>query len=141
MGINAASIALEQRSGRKLIAYCHAAFSRFVALGALVTGLLLVAGVPLKLLYVVAALVYVGFIAAMLTTRALPHEADTEGHAAPAGGYRRAGVHLGECFRGFPNATRQGHEAHLRGHVSWPFGEPPGTRHRRVTRSHLKNSR
>lgn len=83
MGINAASIALEQRSGRKLIAYCYAAFSRFVALGALVTGLLLVEGVPFKLLYVVAALVYVGFIAVMLTTRALPHEADTEGHAEP----------------------------------------------------------
>lgn len=52
VGINAAAIGVEQESERRVMSYFHAAFSGFAAVSAIATGLLLMAGVPFRLLYV-----------------------------------------------------------------------------------------
>lgn len=85
VGINAASITAEQRSGHRLIPYCHAAFSGFAALGALLSGLLLSFGVSFRLLYLLAAIVCALYVAAMLLTRALPYKAPPEVKAEGVG--------------------------------------------------------
>lgn len=56
VGINAAAIRFEQRSGRQVLCYFHAGFSGFAALSALVVGGVLAFGVPFRLLYLVVAL-------------------------------------------------------------------------------------
>lgn len=55
VGINAAAIGVEQQSERRMMAYFHAAFSGFGAIGAILTGLLLSADVPFRLLYLAVA--------------------------------------------------------------------------------------
>lgn len=61
VGINTAAVALEQRSGRKILSYVHAAFSGSAALTALLTGALLSYGMPFRWLYVALALLVVTF--------------------------------------------------------------------------------
>lgn len=78
VGINAASITAEQRSGRKLIAYCHAAFSGFAALGALLAGLVLSSGASFRLLYGLAALVCVLYVITIVLGGGLPREVPEE---------------------------------------------------------------
>lgn len=56
VGINAAAIRFEQRSGRQVLCYFHAGFSGFAALSALIVGSVLAFGVPFRLLYLVVAL-------------------------------------------------------------------------------------
>jgi MFS family permease len=88
VGINAASITAEQRSGHKLIPYCHAAFSGFAALGAMLSGLLLSFGVSFRLLYFLAAIVCALYVAAMLLAQALPHKAPPKVNAEGVGASR-----------------------------------------------------
>ncbi len=78
VGINAASITAEQRSGRKLIAYCHAAFSGFAALSALLAGLILSSGASFRLLYGLAALVCVLYVVTILLGGGMPREVPKE---------------------------------------------------------------
>ncbi len=78
VGVNATSITAEQRSGRKLIAYCHAAFSGFAALSALLAGLVLSSGVSFRLLYLLAALVCVLYVVTILLGGGLPREVPQE---------------------------------------------------------------
>lgn len=76
VGINAAGIDVEQMNDRQVMAYFHAAFSGFAAIGALVTGALLVAEITFRLLYIGLA-IGVAIIAALLVwSRTLPN-----GHA------------------------------------------------------------
>ncbi len=76
VGINAASILAEQRSGQKLIVYCHAAFSALAALSALLTGLLLSSGVSFRALYLGTASLCALYACAVLLARPLPREVD-----------------------------------------------------------------
>lgn len=78
VGINAASITAEQRSGRKLIAYCHAAFSGFAALSALLAGLVLSAGISFRFLYLLAAFVCALYVVTILLGGGLPREVPKE---------------------------------------------------------------
>lgn len=55
VGINAAAIGVEQHSERRVMAYFHAAFSGFGAVGAILTGVLLSVDVPFRLLYLAVA--------------------------------------------------------------------------------------
>lgn len=78
VGINAAAITAEQRSGRNLIAYCHAAFSGFAALSALLAGLVLSSGTSFRLLYGLAATACTLYVIAILLGRGLPREVPEE---------------------------------------------------------------
>ena len=55
VGINAAAMAAEQRTGRRLLPLFHGAFSGGGAVGALAAGALLAAGAPFRALYVLVA--------------------------------------------------------------------------------------
>lgn len=78
VGISAASITAEGRSGRKLIAYCHAAFSGSAALSALLAGLVLSLGTSFRWLYGLAAFVCVLYVATILLGGGLPLEVPEE---------------------------------------------------------------
>lgn len=78
VGFNAASITAEQRSGRKLIAYCHAAFSAFAALSALLAGLVLSVGISFRWLYVLSALVCVLYAVIIVLGGEFPREVPKE---------------------------------------------------------------
>jgi len=66
VGLSTAAIAQEQATGRRRLAYFHAAFSGASALGAVAGGLLVFAGLPYRWLYagLAAALVLLAWVAA-----------------------------------------------------------------------------
>lgn len=72
VGINAAAIHHERRTRRPVMPLVHGAFSAGGAAGAIIAGLLLSAGVPFRLLYVLVAAL-IGGIAVILGWRAQWH--------------------------------------------------------------------
>ncbi len=56
VSINAAGMGVEQRSARRVIPYLHGAFSGSAAAGAILTGVLLYAGVPFRAMYTLVAI-------------------------------------------------------------------------------------
>lgn len=87
VGINAAAIAAEQRTGRRLLPLFHGAFSGGGAIGALAAGGLVAAGVPFRWLYVAVALL-VAAVVAHLWRGDRGWAVDRADHAAAAGGDR-----------------------------------------------------
>lgn len=72
VGINAAGIDIEQANDRQIMAYFHATFSAFGALGALSTGILLTAGINFRLLYAGLSIGVVPCLALLVWARTLP---------------------------------------------------------------------
>ncbi|MEP6680506.1 MAG: MFS transporter [Chloroflexota bacterium] len=81
MAINATAIDLEQGSGRRVLPLLHAAFSGGGAVGAIVTGLLITAGVDFRLVYGGTALLIVVVMAFWLSrpTAGGPHHGQQGG--------------------------------------------------------------
>jgi MFS family permease len=72
VSMNAAAIAYEQITGRRMMAYFHAAFSGLAAVGALLSGLLIYVGVPCRLLYLGIAVLMVIYALVVWRSAALP---------------------------------------------------------------------
>lgn len=81
MAINAAAIDLEQGSGRRVLPILHAAFSGGGAMGAIIAGLLITAGVDFRLVYRGTALLIVVILAFWLSRPAAraPHRGQRAG--------------------------------------------------------------
>jgi MFS family permease len=86
VGLNAVAVDLERLSGRRLMAYLHAAFSGGAMAGSLVAGALRQAGVDYRLVYL-ALLVPLAFLVAAFSAARFPRPeaAGTEGER-PLGG-------------------------------------------------------
>jgi MFS family permease len=83
VGINAAAIHAEQLGDRRVIAYFHAAFSGFAAVGALATGGLLSLGVGFRRVYAGLAVLFASVAVLLWLTSALPAGAsDGDGDGA-----------------------------------------------------------
>jgi MFS family permease len=86
VGLNAVAVDLERLSGRRLMAYLHAAFSGGAIAGSLVAGALRQAGVDYRLVYL-ALLVPLAFLVAAFAAARFPRPeaAGTEGERPPGG--------------------------------------------------------
>jgi MFS family permease len=84
VSMNAAAMAYEQITGRRVMAYLHAAFSGLAALGALLSGFLIYMGVPYRLLYLGVALSLGIFVAVVWRSAALPGPAARAAQAEAA---------------------------------------------------------
>ena len=86
VGLNAVAVDLERLSGRRLMAYLHAAFSGGAIVGSLVAGALRQAGVDYRLVYL-ALLVPLAFLVAAFAAARFPRPeaAGTEGERPPGG--------------------------------------------------------
>ena len=81
VGINAAAMAAEQRTGRRLLPLLHGAFSGGGAAGALAAGALVSAGAPFRILYLAVALL-VGALMVLIRSGGLAFDQGRE-EAAP----------------------------------------------------------
>jgi fucose permease len=72
IGINTAAVRFEQLQPRRMLTYFHAAFSGMAAVGAVTAGLLLLAGLPFRGLYLLVTLVLGSFGIVIWRSRALP---------------------------------------------------------------------
>jgi MFS family permease len=94
VGINAAAVGYEQIKHRRVMTYFHAAFSGGAAAGALTAGLLLGAGMPFRVLYVLIALLLVGVAVLTWRGRRFPENRATVSHVGASSLYRNTGLLL-----------------------------------------------
>lgn len=95
VGINAAAMAYEGLSGRRVITAMHAAYSAGGATGALLAGGVLMTGISFRSLYLGGALIALAVIAALALGR-LPHDATHSAGVATGAGnlYRHRAILL-----------------------------------------------
>ncbi len=85
VGINAAAVDAERASGRRIMAYFHAAFSAGGFLGAVSAGILLSAGMDYELVFLLVLIPLAATMAAVATTR-YPSFGGRDGDSDSAGG-------------------------------------------------------
>lgn len=124
VGINAAAVGYEQIKHQRVMTYFHAAFSGAAALGALTAGLLLAAGLPFRVLYLLIALVLTGIVAVIWRSRRLPQHQTKAGEIRTAGLYRNTALLLLGSITGLGMLAESTLESwspiYLRGYLEMP---------------------
>ncbi|WP_157837744.1 MFS transporter [Haloferax sp. ATB1] len=78
VGMNSAAITVEQQSGGSIMSYFHAAYSGAAAIGALVAGVMLGAGLSLSMVYLCLAGLTLIFVGGLVTRLSYPAQSTTE---------------------------------------------------------------